>query len=375
MSKEYFATVARGLEVLAAEELATLGAINPEPVFTGVKFSGDKYLLYRVNLWSRLIYRVLVPIAQIKSRSAEELYKNTQTLEWRSYLTPEQTLAVHCTGGNENLNHTHYSALGIKNAITDQQQQQMGLRSSVDTDRPDISINAHIEGDNCLFSLDSSGGSLHRRGYHPAMGIAPLKETLAAALLDMAKWRGDLPLLDPCCGSGTIAIEAALKALDIAPGLYRSHFGFQKWPDYEPWLWQTLLSQAQQRQKAYLDFPIFAADAQGAMVEQAKSNAAFCDLEERIQFSQVQIADLEAPSDRGVIICNPPYGKRLGNPQELGSLYKLLGDVFKQRFKGWVAYVLTGNKELAKQVGLRCSQRLTVYNGALTCTLLKYELY
>jgi putative N6-adenine-specific DNA methylase len=166
-----------------------------------------------------------------------------------------------------------------------------------------------------------------------------------------------------------------LKALQIAPGLYRSHFGFQNWPDFDRQLWQTLLEQARQQQKAYLDVPIFASDSQGAVLEQAKANAAFCHLEQHIQFSQVQLAQLEAPGERGVIICNPPYGKRLGNPQELGSLYKLLGDVFKQRFKGWVAYILTGNKELAKQVGLRCSGRFPLYNGPLSCTLLKYELY
>jgi putative N6-adenine-specific DNA methylase len=375
MTREYFATVARGLEALAAQELARLGAVDPEPVFTGVRFRGDKYLLYRVNLWSRLIYRVLVPLATVPSANPEQLYQQTQTLDWGQYLSPEETLAVNCTGSNPRLNHSHYTALMVKNAITDQQQAQYGQRSSVDTHHPTLLLNVHIEGDRCLFSLDSSGGSLHRRGYHPAMGIAPLKETLASALLDLAEWDGDLPLLDPCCGSGTIPLEATLKALRIAPGLYRSSFGFQKWADFDAALWNTLQQQAQQRQKSYLDFPIWAADAQGAILEQARANAAFCHLEEHIQFQVRALECLEAPSDRGVLICNPPYGKRLGNPQELGALYKLLGDVLKQRFKGWVAYVLTGNKELAKQVGLRTSRRFPLYNGSLPCTLLKYELY
>jgi putative N6-adenine-specific DNA methylase len=265
--------------------------------------------------------------------------------------------------------------LGIKNAIVDQQRQQTGTRSSVDTEEPDLSIDAHIENDRCTLSLDSSGGSLHRRGYHPAMGVAPLKETLAAALLELAQWTPDLPFLDPCCGSGTLPIEATLKALDIAPGLYRSGFGLQKWRDFEPELWKKLIDEANQRQKFSLAAPIFGSDGDRSVLEEAKANAAFCQIEEYIQFSQKQITELESPGDRGVILCNPPYGMRLGDTQALGTLYKQLGDVFKQRFKGWTAYILTGNKELAKQVGLRTAKRIAVYNGSLPCTLLKYELY
>ncbi|GFE69478.1 class I SAM-dependent RNA methyltransferase [Chroococcus sp. FPU101] len=375
MTHSYFATVAKGLEEIAATELETFGAQDIQTVFTGVHFTGDQELLYRVNLWSRIIFRVLVPIAEIQCQNSDQLSKNIQNIDWRDYLTPEQTLAVHCTGTNYNLNHTHYTALGIKNAIIDQQREQTGQRSSVDINEPDLQINAHIENDRCLLSLDSSGGSLHRRGYHRAMGVAPLKETLAAALLDLAQWTPDLPFLDPCCGSGTLPIEATLKSLDIAPGLYRSKFGFQKWHDFNPELWKKLLNEANQRQKFSLDAPIFGSDADRTVLEEARSNAAFCQIEEYIQFSRKQIADLEAPSDRGVILCNPPYGKRLGNNQELALLYKQLGDVFKQRFKGWTAYILTGNKELGKQVGLRTSRRIAVYNGSLPCTLLKYELY
>lgn len=375
MTHSYFATVARGLEEIAAEELKTLGAQDVQPVFTGIHFTGDQELLYRVNLWSRIIFRVLVPIAQMQCHNSEQLYENIQKIDWRDYLSPEDNLAVHCTGTNYNLNHTHYTALGIKNAIIDQQREQTGKRSSVDIIHPDLQINAHIEDDSCLISLDSSGGSLHRRGYHRAMGVAPLKETLAAALLELTQWTPDLPFLDPCCGSGTLPIEATLKALDIAPGLYRAGFGFQKWRDFEPELWKKLLNEANQRQKFSLDAPIFGSDANRETLEEAKSNAAFCQIEEYIQFSRKQIEDLEAPSDRGVILCNPPYGKRLGDSQELGLLYKQLGDIFKQRFKGWTAYILTGNKELGKQVGLRTSRRIPIYNGALPCTLLKYELY
>jgi putative N6-adenine-specific DNA methylase len=354
MTRSYFATTARGLEEIAAGELESLGAKEIKPVFTGVHFQGDISLLYRVNLWSRIIFRVLVPIVEIPCRDAEELYDSIQGIDWRDYLTSEQTLAVQCTGTNYRLNHTHYTALSIKNAIIDQQRQQ---------------------GNRCVLSLDSSGHSLHRRGYHQAMGVAPLKESLAAALVELSAWQDDIPLLDPFCGSGTIAIEATLKALNVAPGLSRSEFGFQKWPDYQPDLWESLLKEAQEKQKIRPNAPIYASDADYEVLKQAEDNAYFCQVQDYIDFSLQSITDLEPPSDRGIILCNPPYGKRLGNTEELGTLYKTFGDVLKQRFKGWTAYILSGNKELTKQIGLRSSRRTPLFNGSLPCTLLKYELY
>jgi putative N6-adenine-specific DNA methylase len=375
MIQSYFATTARGLEEIAARELESLGAKAIQPVFTGVHFQGDTSLLYRVNLWSRIIFRVLVPIAEIACGDAEELYCGIQTIDWQDYLSSEQTLAVHCTGTNAKLNHTHYTALGIKNAIIDQQRQQSSQRSFVDTENPDLQINAHIDHNRCILSLDSSGRSLHRRGYRLAMGVAPLKESLAAALIELSAWQDDVTLLDPFCGSGTIAIEATLKALDIAPGLGHSELGFQKWRDFQPDLWESLLQEARERRKSSLNNAIYASDLDQETLEQALDNAYFCQVQDYIQFSQKALLELEAPSDRGVIICNPPYGKRLGNREDLGSLYKSLGDVLKQRFKGWTAYILTGNKELAKQIGLRSSSRTPLYNGSLPCTLLKYELY
>ncbi len=373
--QQYFATVARGLEPIAAKELEGLGAIDVQPDFTGVHFQGDKALLYKVNLWARTIFRVLMSIDKVKSYNAEQLYKSIQEIDWREYFEPLQTFAVTCTGANVNLNHTHFTALQIKNAIADQQRQQTGKRSSIDTENPDLLINAHIHENHCTLSLDSSGDSLHRRGYRPAMGLAPLKETLASALLDMAEWSPDLPFLDPLCGSGTLPIEAALKGLNIAPGLYRKRFGFQGWRDFDHLLWQQLLSEAKTSQLSELPAPIFGSDADKNILQQARINAQFCGLDHQISLTLTELSQLQAPCDRGVIICNPPYGKRVGEAQELGQLYQLLGDIFKQRFKGWTAYILTGNKELAKQVGLKASRRIPVYNGSLPCTLLKYELY
>ncbi len=371
----YFATVARGLEETAAVELAELGATNIRPDFAGVHFQGDKALLYRVNLWARIIFRVLVPIAEVKSYNSQQLYRSVQKLNWSAYLQPYMSIAVNCTGKNNNLNHTHFTALQIKNAIVDWQKDKYGERSNIDVEKPDLLINAHIHKNQCILSLDSSGSSLHRRGYRPAMGIAPLKETLAAALITMSDWTPDLPFLDPLCGSGTLAIEAALKALNIAPGLYRQQFGFQTWLDFDRSLWQQIRQEAEANKLPELSAPIIGSDRDLDIIEQARVNVQNCGLDTQVRFYQQELSEIEAPADQGIIICNPPYGQRIGNTEELGALYKLLGDIFKQRFTGWTAYIITGNKELAKKIGLRTSRRLPVYNGSLPCTLLKYELY
>ncbi|MEA5510788.1 class I SAM-dependent RNA methyltransferase [Crocosphaera sp. UHCC 0190] len=375
MTNKYFATVARGLEEIAAQELENLGATAVKPEFTGVHFQGDKTLLYKVNLWSRIIFRVLVPIQTIPSADSTQLYDSVQQIDWTEYLQPDQTFAVNCTGSNQQLNHSHFTALQIKNAIIDQQQDRYKERSDIDIRNPDILINAHIYENHCFLSLDSSGESLHRRGYRPAMGLAPLKETLAAAILDLANWTPDLPFLDPMCGSGILPIEATLKSLNIAPGLARDSFSFQHWSDFDSQLYDTIIKEAISRQNHQLEAPIFGSDQDLEVLQQAKINAKKCNIDHHIKLRQIALEEIEAPTDQGIIICNPPYGKRLGNTQELGTLYTLLGDVFKQRFKGWTAYVLTGNKELSKKIGLRTARRIPVYNGSLPCTLLKYELY
>ena len=371
----YFATVARSLESIAAAEIESLGAKEVRPDFTGVHFVGDKATLYRVNLWARTIFRVLVPLREFYCPNSDILYQEVQKIFWGEYIQSHQTLAVNCTGSNQKLNHTHYTALQVKNAIVDQQRRESGQRSTIDAKNPDVLVNVHIKQDRCILSLDSSGASLHRRGYRQAMGSAPLKETLAAALLDMAQWDATLPFLDPLCGSGTLPLEAGLKALNIAPGLFRQKFGFESFPDFDPQLWQMMLTEAKNSRRQKLKAPIWGSDRDADVLTQAYGNAVRCGIEHQIQFTQDELASVEAPADSGMIICNPPYGERLGEVQELGALYKTLGDVFKQRFKGWTAFILTGNKELAKKVGLKASRRIPVYNGAIPCTLLKYELY
>lgn len=371
----YFATVARGLEAIAARELENLGGMEVKPDFTGVHFVGDKELLYKVNLWSRILFRVLMPIAEFQCRNSQELYQAVYDIDWQEYLTPDNTLVVHGTGGNEQLNHTHFTALQVKNAISDRQRQEFGRRSSVDLKNPDLSINLHVYRDRGVLSLDSSGSSLHRRGYRPAVGLAPLKETLAAALLEMAEYTHDIAFFDPLCGSGTLPLEAGLKALNIAPGLCRDRFAFQTWQDYDETLWQKLVKEAKEGQRGELSAPILGSDRDGEVIQQARENATPCGLRDRVQFSVQDFSQILPPCETGILLCNPPYGKRIGEVKQLEGFYKQMGDVFKQRFTGWTAYILTGNKELAKKVGLKASRRFPVYNGSLSCTLLKYELY
>lgn len=372
---QYFATVARGLEEIAAAELTNLGAKEVTTSFTGISFQGDKELLYRVNLWSRILFRILVPITKVKAISPQQLYHNVQEIDWAEYLNPKMTLAVDCTGKNKQLNHTHFTALQIKNAIVEQQEKHYGRRSNIDPESPDLLVNAHIDRDYCTLSLDSSGASLHRRGYRPAVGLAPLKETLAAALIDLTEWTPEIAFYDPLCGSGTLPIEATLKALNIAPGLSRNSFSFQQWFDYDETLWNKLVTEAKDCQKSVIEMPIIASDRDLIILNQAKENAANCNVENYIEFIHQDLSQITASAEKGVLICNPPYGERLGNVTELEELYKMLGDIFKQRFTGWTAYILTGNKHLSKKVGLRTAKRIPLYNGSLACTLLKYELY
>ncbi|WOD41633.1 class I SAM-dependent RNA methyltransferase [Nodosilinea sp. E11] len=371
----YFATVARGLEALAAQELESLGAQAVAPGFCGVAFEGDRELLYRVNLWSRLVFRVLVKLADCPCHDADDLYQGIQSIDWRPYLSPELTFAVDATGKNSRLNHTHFTALQVKNAVVDQQRQHWGDRSTIDTQHPEVRLNVHIQNDTCTVSLDSSGSSLHRRGYRPAVGAAPLKESLAAALVKLTDWPGNVPLFDPLCGSGTLPLEASLAALNIAPGLFREEFGFQTWPDFDGDLWDRLWQEAEASRGPDLDTWVGGCDRDPDIIQQAQRNAQRCDLAEQIKFWAADLADLEAPADSGYLLCNPPYGERLGADDDLGAFYKLLGDVLKQRFKGWTAFVLSGNKALARHIGLKSAQRVAVYNGTLPCQWLKYELY
>ncbi len=372
---QYFATVARGLEPLVVEELERLGAKDVRPGFCGAEFKGDRTLLYKVNLWARLPFRILRRLDEFDCATAEDLFAGVQRIDWSDYLTPDRTLAVTATGKTDALNHTHFTSLQVKNAIVEQQTEAFGHRSDVDTHEPDLRINVHLHQNRATLSLDSSGDSLHRRGYRPAVGAAPLKESLASALIQLSGWQPDQAFFDPLCGSGTLPLEAGLQALQVAPGLFRERFGFETWLDYDDALWESMIAKAEEQQKTELLAFVGGSDHDPNILIQAHNNAQNSGIEHLVSFQQNELADVEAPADSGILLCNPPYGERLGRDSDLGAFYKLLGNVLKQRFKGWTAYVLSGNKALSSNIGLKSASRVPVYNGALLCQLMKYELY
>jgi putative N6-adenine-specific DNA methylase len=371
----YFATCGRGIEPVLAEELRALGAAEVEAGRGGVHFAGDRPLLYQANLWLRTAVRVLQPILEAEVGSTDLLYEAVRALDWSRYLTPEHTLAVDCNVRDSRITHSKYAALRTKDAICDQFVERCGRRPSVDVDEPMVGLNLHIYRDRAVLSLDSSGESLHKRGYRPIQTRAPLNEALAAALVLLAGWRGDVPFADPLCGSGTLPIEAAWIALRRPPGLTRKRFGFQGWMDYDVGLWTALRDEARRGVGRALPAPVVASDVRGDAVAFAINNARAAGIGHLLRFDKRDVRDFRPPEGPpGVIVCNPPYGERIGEERELRGLYRLLGEVFAERCRGWTAYVFTGNPGLAAAIGLQPAAQLPLFNGKIPCRLWKFAL-
>jgi putative N6-adenine-specific DNA methylase len=371
----YFATCARGLERVLAEELLTLGAETVEAGRGGVRFQGDRALLYRANLWLRTAIRVLMPILDARVTSPEELYDAVRRIDWSGYLTPEHTLAVDCNVRDSRLTHSHYAALKTKDAICDQFVERCGRRPNVDTESPMVGLNLHIYRDQAVLSLDSSGDSLHKRGYRPVQTRAPLNEALAAGLILHTGWKGESPFLDPMCGSGTLPVEAAWIALCRPPGLTRRRFGFQGWLDYDVRLWTRMRDEVRQQVGKQLAFPITGSDARRDAISFAEGNSRAAGVGNLVDFSVRDLAEVRPPDGPpGVLVCNPPYGERLGEEKELRGLYRALGQVLQERFRGWQAFVFSGNGALARQIGLPVSNRWPLFNGKIRCELLHFSL-
>ena len=373
--QHFFATTAKGVEEALAAELTRLGAQGVAMESGGVRFGGGMEAAYRANLWLRTASRVLMPLAEFGCETPEQLYQGVRAIGWCDYLTPAMTLAVDCNLRDSTLTHSGFVALKTKDAIVDDLRDALGSRPNVDTKDPDLRVNVRLFRNRCTVSLDCSGTPLDRRGYRLDRHEAPLKENLAAALVELSGWQGDTPLLDPMCGTGTIAIEAALKALRIAPGLLRAGFGFQRWPGFDRPLWERLVAEARQGALALLPAPVVGSDISHSAIAMANENARRAGVGNLLTLGRGEISELEPPPGPGVLIFNPPYGKRLGEEEALRPLYKEIGDVMKKRCKGYTAYLFTGNLELAKCVGLKASRRIVLYNGPIECRLLKYEMY
>jgi putative N6-adenine-specific DNA methylase len=375
MAEPFFATCARGLEPVLAQELHDLNAETITPGRGGVSFRGDLGTLYRANLWLRTAIRVLRPVLEAPVTSPDELYQAVQSVDWSQHLTPEHTLAVDCNVRDSQLTHSHYAALKTKDAICDQFVARYGRRPNVDVEQPLIALNLHIHQDRAVLSLDSSGESLHKRGYRPIQTRAPLNEALAAGLVLQTGWKSDTPFVDPLCGSGTLAIEAAWIALRRPPGLTRRRFGFMGWLDYDVRLWTDLRDEARHGVHKRLVAPILGADIRKDAIAFATSNGAAAGVGHLLHFHVQDVRDFRPPSGPpGVILCNPPYGERIGEEKELIGLYRTLGEVLRERCDGWQAFVFTGNARLARQLGMKPAEQLHLFNGRIPCRLLRFDL-
>lgn len=377
----FFATAPAGVEPLLAAELTELGAAPPQAARGGIAFQGPLELAYRACLWSRTASRVLLPLAEFPAAAAEALYAGIHDLPWEDHLAPDGTLSIEFSGGGPGIDHSHYGAQRVKDAIVDRFRARCGQRPSIDSRQPNLRIHVRWRNGQATISLDLSGDSLHRRGYREATVTAPLKETLAAALLLKAGWPAIAAaggaLIDPLCGSGTLVIEAAWMAGDHAPGLLRSHWGFSGWLGHVPTLWNRLLTEADERcAEGQARIPLLlASDHDPKAVRATLINAGRAGVADRVQVERREWASVKPPpGSPGLLIANPPYGERIGEADETSALYAQLGDRLKSHFGGWRAALFTGAPELGKRMGLRAHKTNVFYNGPLECRLLQFQV-
>lgn len=382
MVTEFFATAARGLEPLVASELRSLGAAEVAESRGGVRFAGTLATAYRACLWSRVANRILLPLARFPAPDPEALYAGVRALDWESHLAADGSLAVDFVSSRSKITHTQYGAQKVKDAVADYFRDRTGTRPSVNIERPDVRLNVYLHRDEAQLALDLSGDSLHKRGYRESGAAAPLKENLAAAILLRADWpavaaRGG-SFLDPMCGSGTLPIEAALMAGDVAPGLERSYYGFLRWRGHDPAAWRELVDEALARRAEGLARlpPIVGYDADANAVRTALKNVEHADLSGRVHIERRSFSDAAPVGDRhGLLVVNPPYGERLGEATALIPLYGQIGTLLKERFGGWQAAVFTGNPELGLRVGLKPARSYQLYNGPIECRLSLFEIH
>jgi len=371
--EKFFATCPRGLELLLADDLRQLGAEKVHAVAGGVQFAGSGLLCYRVNLENRIASRVLWKIAEGDYRHEEDIYRIAHAPKWTDWFDPARTLRVDISATKSPLTSLNYIALKIKDAVCDKIRKLSNRRPNVDTRAPDIPIQGHLTESQFSLYLDTTGEPLFKRGQRFARGEAPLRENLAAGLLRLAGWTPGVPLLDPMCGSGTILLEAASMALDIAPGLGR-HFAFEKFAGFDAAAWRDLVQRRRSRSKPRAAQPIFGSDISVDALRTARANLAGAGLEGVVTLKRADILELSAPAAEGIIVANPPYGVRLGEQRALAEFYPKLGDVLKKRFTGWRAYLLSADMHLPKLIRLAVSKRIPLFNGALECRLFEYKL-
>jgi putative N6-adenine-specific DNA methylase len=370
---KFVAKTLYGLEKVLSEELIGLGAGNVQTANRAILFEGDKSLLYRVNYSVRTALSVLMPIADFRIRSKEDLYKGGSKIEWDRFMDIDDTFSIVPVINSPHFGHTGYAGLIIKDAIADYFRNKTGRRPSVDTTNPGVLINLHISNDNVTISLDSSVVPLYKRGYRQEQTVAPLNEVLAAGILLLSGWNVSSTLTDPMCGSGTIPIEAGLIASKIPPGKFRQFFGFQKWKDFDEDLFEKIKLECNS-QIGLSPVKIFGSDISEEALKFANANVARAGLSDVITLEKSDFKDLKSIDEHGYLFLNPPYGQRI-KPEEIDMLYGMIGTTLKHNFPGTTAWLITSNKESLKHIGLKPKEKYTLFNGALECVLLKYEMY
>ena len=373
--KEEFELVAKtfhGLEEVLAKELTELGASNIEIGNRMVAFTGDKALMYKANFCLRTAIRILKPIKHFKANNADEVYDNIKAIPWENYLDNSKSFAIDAVVFSNEFRHSKFVAYKVKDAIVDYFRDKTGDRPSVRINNPDVLLNIHIAEDRCTLSLDSSGESLHRRGYRQEAVEAPLNEVLAAGMILMTGWKGECDLIDPMCGSGTIPIEAALIARNIAPGVFRKEFAFEKWVDFDQDLFDSIYNDDSQERE--FNHRIFGDDNNPKANEIAIRNVKAAGLSKEIILKLQPFQQFEQPKEKSIIITNPPYGERISTNDLLG-LYAMIGERLKHAFAGNDAWILSYRDECFDQIGLKPSVKVELYNGALECQFRKYQLF
>lgn len=363
-----------GLEGVLSQELEALGAEYVQPGKRSVSFEGDLEVLYKANLLCRTALRILKPIHTFEARTEDMLYKQVLRYDWSQHMGVDQTLAIDAVVFSDYFTHSKYLALKTKDAIADYFRKKTGERPSVDTERPDVRINLHVSGTRCTLSLDSSGESLHKRDYRELRHKAPINEVLAAGMIMLTGWDGTTPLYDPMCGSGTIALEAAMIASNMPPGHFRTSYGFTGWSDFDFRLWQRIKNEAREAIKTPEKPVIFAADLQARNLNTARKSAVAAGFGSAIRFEQSDFLKWAPQSDGGTVIINPPYGERLDDG-DVTELYEQMGTHLKHTWTGFDAWIISSNIPALKRIGLRPAAKHTLFNGKLECSYRHFELY
>ena len=369
--KEEFELVAKtfhGLEEVLAKELTELGASDIEIGNRMVAFTGDKAMMYKANFCLRTAIRILKPIKHFKANNADEVYDNIKSIDWENYLDNAKSFSVDAVVFSNEFRHSKFVAYKVKDAIVDYFRDKTGNRPSVSLSNPDVLLNIHIAEDRCTLSLDSSGESLHRRGYRQEAVEAPLNEVLAAGMILMTGWKGECDLIDPMCGSGTIPIEAALIARNIAPGVFRKEFAFEKWVDFDQDLFDSIYNDDSNERE--FNHKIYGYDNNPKANEIATRNVKAAGLSKEIVLKLQPFQQFEQPKEKSIIITNPPYGERISTNDLLG-LYQMIGERLKHAFAGNDAWILSYRDECFDQIGLKPSVKIGLYNGALECQFRK----